>query len=186
MCLLTDLDTVIHQNSGDDAINKDEYFVNMLFPLYYDFYRFIFSFTKNKNLTEDVIQSSILLAYENIGKLRDKSKFKSWFFTIGKREYLKVISNNNKFVDLPLELVQPDDNNPENVYIDTEIIIEMILIINKLSAQDRLIFLFRDFGELQFKQIASTLEMNDTTVRTRYKRIKTKIAQIYNNSDNTN
>ena len=56
-------------------------------------------------------------------------------------------------------------------------------IINELSTEDRLLFLLREFGELQFKQIASALDMNTTTVRIRYKRIRDKIGQIYNKID---
>ena len=121
-----------------------------------------------------------MLAYENIHKLKDKSKFKSWLYTIDKREFLKLIRSELNLVDEPIERVEFQGVSSESAFIQSEGIIEIMRIINGLSNEDRLIFLLRQLGELQFKQIASTLKIDDKTIRIRYKRIREKIAHIYN------
>ena len=165
--------------------NKEE-LIDMLSPIYSGFYRYIFSLARNKELTEDIMQNALLLAYENIHKLKDKSKFKSWFFTIGRNEFLKLIRNEFDLVDQPIEKIEFQGASLEKTFIQSESIIEIMRIINELNAEDRLLFLLREFGELQFKQIACALEINDSTARIRYKRIRERIGQIYNKMDQEN
>ena len=167
----------------DKVLNNADQFMEMLHPIYSEFNRYIFSLAKNKDLTEDIVQNALLLANENMHKLKDKSRFKSWLFTIGKREFLKLIRNEFNLVDQPVEKIESPDERPETAFIQSENVTKIVRIINELNNEDRLIFLLRQFGELDFKQIARTTEMNGTTVRVRYKRIREKIGQIYNKMD---
>ena len=183
--LLTTIDTERSKNNEVLLDKSKEELMDMLSPIYSGFYRYIFSLAKNKELTEDIMQNALLLAYENIHKLKDKSKFKSWFFTIGRNEFLKLIRNNSNIVDQPLEKID-SGINLESTFIQSDNIIEIMRIINGLSDEDRLIFLLRQLGELQFKQIACALEINDSTARIRYKRIRERIGQIYNKMDQDN
>ncbi len=138
MNLLMTIETMLSQKRGIlSDINKDD-FMDLLSPLFQEFYRYIFSLAKNRDLTDDIIQNTLLLAYENIHKLRDKSKLKSWLFTIGKREFLRSIRNNSKYTELIDEKIETKELTPESAFLQLETTIEIIININELSPIFRL------------------------------------------------
>ena len=73
MNLLTTIDTERSQNNEALLDKSKEELMDMLSPIYSGFYRYIFSLARNKELTEDIMQNALLLAYENIHKLKDSN-----------------------------------------------------------------------------------------------------------------
>ena len=50
--------------------------------VYKDMYRFALCMMKNSHDAEDAVSESVLLAYENVHKLRKEEAFRSWIFQI--------------------------------------------------------------------------------------------------------
>jgi RNA polymerase sigma-70 factor (ECF subfamily) len=50
---------------------------------------FLFRFTMNYALAEDLAQDSFIKSYQNIASFKQNSTFKTWLFSIGYREFLQ-------------------------------------------------------------------------------------------------
>ncbi|WP_373899473.1 RNA polymerase sigma factor [Haloimpatiens sp. FM7315] len=149
--------------------------------IYKELYRFVYSMIKNKTITEDCIQNTLLIAYKNYENLRAKDKFKSWIFTIARREGIKILNKNYKEFpekDDMLQLVINKENNLD-IAEDTVLMKELTSIvlkgIGKLKPEYKEILNLRYYNDMTFEEIAKILDINVNTVRTRHMRAKDKI-----------
>ncbi|KGI39968.1 RNA polymerase sigma factor [Clostridium tetani] len=81
---------ILNRNKNKDKSKRFKQLVSMIWP---DVVKYIFSITRNETLTEDVLQNTLIIAYKNFSKLKDIDKFKSWVFTIARRESITLIKN---------------------------------------------------------------------------------------------
>lgn len=73
-------------------------FGDLILPLYQELYQFILAIVHSRILAEDIVQNTFIQAYENFMQLKEYSKFKSWIFTIGKRQALKALKEDRSYV----------------------------------------------------------------------------------------
>lgn len=59
-------------------------------------YKYIFCLTKNKELSEDIVQETFLVAVKNIDKFRGESKISTWLCQIAKFILYKDIRKKRK------------------------------------------------------------------------------------------
>lgn len=60
-----------------------------LFQLHYSFlYKYLLKVTMNREMTEDLIQETMLKCYDGIKRYDGRSKFSSWLITIATRLYI--------------------------------------------------------------------------------------------------
>ncbi|MGL5347786.1 MAG: RNA polymerase sigma factor, partial [Peptostreptococcaceae bacterium] len=83
-------------NINHTEITKKE-FVNMVEEHKISLYRFAKSILKNDTEVEDAISESILKAYKNKNKLKNKDSFKSWMMRIVANECYDLIKRKNRF-----------------------------------------------------------------------------------------
>ena len=69
-------------------------------------YKYIFCLTKNKELSEDIVQETFLVAVKNIDKFRGKSKISTWLCQIAKFILYKDIRKKEKQKNISLEDVE--------------------------------------------------------------------------------
>lgn len=158
-----------------------------LIPLIYkDLYKFIFLIVKNKNLSEDILQETLIQAYENFHSLKDIDKFKPWIFTIARRKALEVIKKYKREIpsEAPiLELLDDDEYTlPEDTIITKELTDVMVNGINSLKSDQRDIIHLRYYLGMSFDEIASTLNINHNTVRVKHMRAKKYLFKYLMNS----
>lgn len=80
---------------------------NHLIPwIYRDVAKYIFSITRNETLTEDILQNTLIIAYENFLELKDIDKFKRWVFTIARRESIALIKKYNTKKEINIQLMK--------------------------------------------------------------------------------
>lgn len=170
-------------------------FEDLTTQIYKDLFRFIYNILGNKPATEDALQNTLLSAYNHFGNLKDINRFKSWMFTIAKREALSVIRKMKK--------ESPEDENqleqklntkndfqvPDDILIDNELKETVISAINTLNSEIRRVMLLRYYNEMSFEEIAKITGVNVNTVRTWHMRAKIKIkeylANFYKNDSRT-
>ncbi len=158
---------------------QKQLFRELITPLYEDFNRYVFSIVRNRNMRDDVVQNSLVLAYSKIDSIQDISKFKSWLFTIGKREAVTMLETYNRTVSLDhniIEFVPGNTYLPEEFLINQETKKEIIQIINQLNEHHRDIILLKYFAELSLGEISQILNVKYGTIRTRHMRAKSIIA----------
>ena len=79
-------------------------------------YKYIFCLTKNKELSEDIVQETFLVAVKNIDKFRGESKISTWLCQIAKFILYKDIRKKEKQKNISLEDVENELKN-ENIVL---------------------------------------------------------------------
>lgn len=160
---------------------KLEDFENQVKLIHDQLYIFIYSFVHEKELAKDALQNTLLAAYNHYDSLKDKSKFKSWIFTIGKREVVRLSTTSKKYV--PSEMndynVISMNNNleplPEDLVLNHELKGMIEEAIKSLKKELKEIIILKYYHDISFEQIAKMYHLNVNTVRTRHMRAKKKI-----------
>lgn len=151
-----------------------------LFPLIHDdLYRYIYSMTRNKHLTEDILQETAIIGWQEFKKLKDVKKFKSWMFTIAKRETLYQLKRHSR--EMPLEsslcLNMIEGQNVDALVFDNipEIMDAVIEAIYQLSPEYRSIICHVYYSQLTLIEASEILNINYNTIKTRHRRALVKI-----------
>ena len=158
---------------------RKKHFEEQISVVYKELYKFIYSIIKNQNLAEDILQQTLLKAYEKFDTIQDIEKFKSWIFTIGKNESLSWIRKYNREIpseDAYLELLGGSSEDiPAELLIKREIKEQVKESIKMLNAVDQEIIYLRYYYDLSLNEISLILNLNVNTVKTKHKRAKEKI-----------
>lgn len=117
----------------------------------------------------DVMQDTILSAYEHIGELKTASYFKTWITRILINRCTDVIRRQSRFV--PMEYAK----EPEALEKDSNY--EFYELLKELPEDDRIIFLLY-YGEgFNSREVAEILNLNENTVKSRLRRGRKKLEQ---------
>jgi RNA polymerase sigma-70 factor (ECF subfamily) len=104
---------------------RKNHFEEQISLAYKELYKFIYSIIKNQNLIEDILQQTLMKAYEKFNTIEDIKKFKPWIFTIAKNESLSWIRKYNRKIpseDTYLELLGGySEDIPKELLIKHEI-----------------------------------------------------------------
>lgn len=131
-------------------------------------YRFAFTYAKNKEDAEDILNESVVKALRSINSLRDPEKIKPWFYRIIANTALTHIKSRQKIVYLEYE----DMENLDSVTDDYSNL-NFNELIEKLDPKYKSIIVLRFFENMTIQEVASVLDLNENTVKTRlYKALK--------------
>ncbi|MBK8383009.1 MAG: sigma-70 family RNA polymerase sigma factor [Ignavibacteria bacterium] len=154
---------------------------------------FLYRFTGNRETAEDISQETFLKLYKNKDKYSEIAKFSTWLYTIAlnearsnfrKEKKHSAVSINDFYEDSHNDYqIRSDDYNPEE---DANAETESFYIqkaINSLNEIHREIIVLRDIEELDYEEIAKTLDIPLGTVRSRINRaresLKISLDSIY-------
>lgn len=101
-------------------------FENLAQIVHKDLYIFLYSMCKDNELANDALQNALIKGYKNFHTLKNTLDFKSWMFTIGKRELYTIIRKNKKHyvesieIKVKNEVVNEIRRNPEEEFLMKE------------------------------------------------------------------
>jgi RNA polymerase sigma-70 factor (ECF subfamily) len=128
---------------------------------------------------EDVLQQSLLLALENFGKLKDESRFRSWFFKIITTTFYTAVRKHfwKKFLPLDRDTApdMPDVfSRDENEQTENRMVLNRAL--DKLSVKERAAILLFEIGEFSIEEItAMQNEKSISAVKSRLSRARARL-----------
>jgi RNA polymerase sigma-70 factor (ECF subfamily) len=135
-----------------------------------DLYRFAFSYVKNKHDALDLVQDSIVDAINNHQQLKDPQKIKSWLMTIVRNNCLTLLNNSQREInygDIPEKNIRVEDQNSVER-------IHLYRVIEQLDTEGKELIIMRYFEDLKLKDMASVLDLNLSTLKSRlYKALET-------------
>ncbi len=118
----------------------------------------------------DVMQDTVLAAYEHIGELRKTSYFKTWLTRILINQCKDFLRQQKRYV-LSEQIAETAYEMPENDR-------EFYELVKELPEDYRMIFLLY-YGEgFRTNEIAQILEVNENTVKSRLRRGRDKLKQV--------
>lgn len=148
------------------AMRKDtESFIQLVEENRQSMMKVAYGFFTEEEDVADVIQQTILNAFEHIGELRKASYFKTWLIRI-------LINNCNQLYNSKKHTLSEDQimeyGKPDTYPVDNE----FFQLLSMLQPDDRIIFYLYFGEEYTTKEISRILNIKESTIRSRIHRGK--------------
>ncbi len=158
-------------------------FLSLLKPCYSDALKYCRALCvkRSQDDAEDVLQQSLLKALENFDSLNEKSKFRSWFFTIITREFYNSVRNDFWKKFLPSDSLSSVAEIPEIFSRNENDEIKSILnkALSKISYKERSALLLFELGGFDLEEIKEIQnERSLSAVKSRLSRAREKLRKI--------
>lgn len=151
-----------------------------LFAAYYqDVYSYLYSFSRDAALSEDMASEVFLEAVKSIGRFRGEADMKTWLFSIARHKWFGHLRKKNHSLQaLPLEDVcAVTDKTPESLYMQKELAERILSLLTQEPERTRKVLAMRMEG-YSFHEIGRALGISESSARVIAYRAKTKIRQI--------
>ncbi|MBN7773833.1 RNA polymerase sigma factor [Clostridium aminobutyricum] len=143
-------------------MNKKQLFENYLTQHIDSAYRFAYTYAKNREDAEDIVNESIIKAIKSIHHLQMPEHIKPWFYKIIVNTALTYLKRKSKISYLDYENVT-DTEGIEDDY--SELTINSL--IEKLDLKYKSIIVLRFLEDMSLSEISQILDINENTVKTR-------------------
>ncbi|NIO48166.1 MAG: sigma-70 family RNA polymerase sigma factor [Candidatus Aminicenantes bacterium] len=133
-----------------------------------------YQYTKNAEDAEDILQEAFIKAYRSLHRfnIKNGNSFSPWLCRIGINcsiDHLrrnKIRKEKDMIVNNMENLTSYDaDSNPENTSAQREIREKIDQTLNKLSGQQKIIFILRHYQQLTTGEIAEYLNCSEGSVK---------------------
>ena len=127
-----------------------------------NFYRFVYTYTKNEQATLDVIQNAIYKALTKYHSLRNINYLKTWFYRILINESLAYLKKNKTVLSI-------DEFDQVMSYQDKYNLddINFYQKIDQLPDKIKTVIILRFFEEMSLDEISNITKTNINTVKSR-------------------
>lgn len=156
------------------AIDKE--FMKMIKENEAIIYKVASFYTDQEHPIGDLYQEVVINLWRNFSSFRGESKYSTWIYRVSLNtciSFMRRTKSKPQFVDISMDIPQPDDHRSENLK-------ELYRIINRLEKIERaLVLLYLD--DKSYKEIAEITGLTATNVATRLHRIKEKMKGMTEN-----
>lgn len=121
-------------------------------------------------LADDIAQESLIIAYQQLGKLNNVDAFKSWLYRIAYRNFLAQIKKQPSYEETKTESIAHEDN------CDDELLI--LQLMKCLSENQRAVLTLNITLGYRHEEISSMLDMPLGSVKSHCKRGKDKLLAL--------
>ncbi len=127
------------------------------------FYRFAYSYIKEREGALDIVQNAVCKALEKYHELRSPDKINAWFYRI------LVNESHAYFKKQKREIATEDEKMPVQIYTETAFdkddeVYDMVM---KLPEKFRTVIVLRFFEDMSLEEISKITSANLSTVKTR-------------------
>ena len=127
------------------------------------YYRLAYTYVKNQQDALDIVQEAICKALESQHKLKNPDGIKSWFYKIVVHTALDFLRKSNKIVFTEDEILEDIGGSSSDNYEDTD----LMSALDRLSDENKTIVVLRYFESMKLQDIASIMNMPESTVKTK-------------------
>jgi len=143
-------------------------------------YNYVLKMIKNRMITDDIIQNVFLKLFENLSSIKNKNSVRFWLFTTARNEVYtyfrkKKIELNKIGAELSEDIIDPTESNLESEFERLEMKNLIINELNKLSVEQKEIYLLKEYGGLSYKEIAGAIEIDEELVKSKLYRTRQKL-----------
>jgi RNA polymerase sigma-70 factor, ECF subfamily len=134
-------------------------------------YRIALRLLGNPTDAEDVMQDSLLQAWQALPKLRDRHFFSTWLYRIVTNRCLNAIRSRRATEVLPSE-VEDETRRPNHVTEARRQLQTLLRAIMRLTPEQRVPFVLRELEGLSYEEIAEVLGTTVPAVKGRLHRAR--------------
>lgn len=158
-------------------MKKQEAFLKLYEPIHEKFERFCRARVYGQMDYTDLMNETLLTAFEKIDELKNPSAFFSFLCGIS----VRILSNHNKKhkeVQYPIQVEQHRDwNSTADLKTDVKILYTML---NQLSEDQKEAILLFELSGFSIKEVAKIQNANENTVKQRLKRGRDRLKDLMN------
>ena len=159
---------------------RDESDFSKIYDLSYSkMYGLIYSRTKNREITEDVLQNAYIQCYKSIDQLSSPDSFQGWLSTICIREFFHYVKKQNN--EVLLDDIKDEEGNafdyfdsqaddtfdmPEKAAEDKVLKKLLMKNIDALPVNQRAVVISYYYDAKSVKEIAASMNVPENTVKT--------------------
>lgn len=137
---------------------------------------YIYTITKNKELAEEIMQETFVVAINQINKFRGECEISVWLCSIAKKILYKRTKQDNTYNMISIEEIEiPDRKKIEEDYIKNDSKLRLYQALQNLDANTREVMYLRLTGDLSFKEIGKILNKSENWSRVTFFRGKQKL-----------
>lgn len=139
---------------------------------------YIFSITGSKELSEEIMQETFVVAINQINNFRGDCEISVWLCSIAKKILYKITKKNNSRNMVPIDELELTDNKSiEDEYIKNNNKLKLYKALQKLDTNTREVMYLRLTGDLTFKEIGKILNKSENWARVTFFRGKQKLSK---------
>jgi len=166
-------------------------FHELIRPCERSIYFLVYSLLKNEAEAEDVAQETVIKVYQNLGKFRGESQFRTWVLSIARNEGLARLRKIGNRREDPLDAesdYQTGDYTPAILTSWREVPVEaleqkelgaiMRTAIEGLPEIYRNVVLLRDIEEMDIRETAAALGITEASVKVRLHRARALLQRV--------
>lgn len=144
--------------------------------------RTAFAFLRDWSLSEDVIQEVYIKCYSKRGNFRADASLKTWVFTILKNTCLDVLKSvaYNRIIPFPNDFhgfLLPLIYSAESYLLREEEQLTIKRAVLSLPVKYRDVMVLFNYEGFSIKEISSSLQIKESTIKTRLKRGREKVRE---------
>jgi len=142
-------------------------------------YNFLLKLSGNQMTAEDITQSVFLKLFENFETLNNKESANYWIFKTARNEYYNFYKREKRKSELNENLItnKQDDFEVES-YIELKEIKKIVLCeLDKMNAEQKEVYLLKEYGGLSYTEISKTLNIETKLVKSRLYKVRQKLIE---------
>ncbi|KGE73487.1 RNA polymerase sigma factor [Spirochaeta lutea] len=158
-------------------------FVGHLRPYEQRLYRAIYMIVRNTDDAQDLLQETVLRAYQNLSRYNPSKPLYPWLLTIGRnlaRNFLRKKESQNVGFPEGMEVISAG-HGPEDLLIQRETSQAVIDCLARLKPEQREILELKHFQECSYEEMAQILDIPLGTVMSRLYYSRKKLAELLQN-----
>lgn len=143
-------------------------------------YKYVFCLTEDKEVAEEIVQETFLVAVKDINKFRGDCKISSWLCQISKYIWYKRLKKEKRLNEVPLDdlknAIKFEETLDEKLY-KKEMNFKILKQVQKLDKDTKDVIYLRLLGNLKFKEIAQIMDKSVEWAKVTFFRGKKKIKE---------
>ncbi len=152
----------------------------LLFEAYYKkTYVVAFNILRSRENAEDITQDAFIKAFQNIGQLKDETKFGAWLAVIASNLARNFLKREKKIIftdeDTILQEERPSESTEESALRSLEVD-RVRKAIKLLPPEQYQVVVLQYYYQLKVEEIAEMLKLSPGTVKSRLHRARQRLA----------
>jgi len=167
-----------NKNDFDEIVNR---YLKMI-------YNFVYRFTGNEKVAEDITQETFLKAWKNLKKFDLNKSFKTWIYSIAKNTAIDYL---RKRKDIPISMfdnesggniiedtLTDDELKADEIYIMAENKKQVESVLTKLSEIQKEVVILKYVNELSLTEVSDILNIPRETIKSHHRRALIKMKKL--------
>lgn len=146
-------------------------------------YTLAFSILRDSGLAEDVVQETMIRAWQNRSQFRGEASIKTWVLRIARNAAIDQLRRQRDQAVDPQEFhtapaTASSRYDPENIVEELDATTSLRVALDRLDDLTRSMIVLREIEGLSYKEIADALDVSLSNVKTRISRGRAKLQEV--------